>query len=664
MYSDRDLCLASGHYCPQNTEFARQYPCNNGSYNNVTGSQSDAACQLCSPGSYCPQPGLEEPAGLCSGGWYCTIGSWTGQPAVLGIDSGSSCDCPAQSIGGKCVAGEFCPPGGSSALPCTPGYYCATEGLSAVTGGCQAGSYCTGSATMATPVAELFGDVCPKGNYCPFASPAPLPCVEGTFNDFFGSQDSTSCLPCTAGMFCSGVGRALPNGQCDVGWFCPEGMIAPQPAGNQCLAGHECQVGSGIQTACESGYYQPLAESGACLECPAGMYCDRNEAILEEQSGVGAPSHGVVTPKICPSGFFCPNYTKTQRENPCPIGTYSNTTSLESLAECRDCPQGYFCEAENITEPTGKCTAGYFCVLRSDTPMPVTSAIGGPCAQGTYCVEGSYTPIPCPKGTYGDRDRLQSLGDCTICPAGEFCDISSGTAPGGSCLAGFYCSGGSQKANPVSESYGAECPAGSYCLIHSGLPTLCPAGTYQPSTQMVDSSACISCDAGNFCDSPGLAAVSGDCLVGHYCLGGAITSAPINDSTGDICPAGSYCILGSPQHTFCPNGTYVDHTGASSCLDCPEGYYCVNRDRSDPCSAGYYCPANTGANLQPCPTGTYAPNPGLGRSDQCSQCDGGKYCQHPGLAAVTGPCDPGYYCKSGKTIARLTGVTFILLQIR
>ena len=40
---------------------------------------------------------------------------------------------------------------------------------------------------------------------------------------------------------------------------------------------------------------------------PIGKYCDRNEAVNEQQSGVSAPSHGVVTPKDCPAGFACPN---------------------------------------------------------------------------------------------------------------------------------------------------------------------------------------------------------------------------------------------------------------------------------------------------------------------------------------------------------------------
>jgi len=55
--------------------------------------------------------------------------------------------------------------------------------------------------------------------------------------------------------------------------------------------------------------------------------------------------------QICPAGFYCPNSTETGRQFPCPEVTYSNTTGLESLAECRDCPEGY-----------------RYCVLRSVTP--------------------------------------------------------------------------------------------------------------------------------------------------------------------------------------------------------------------------------------------------------------------------------------------------------
>ena len=112
---------------------------------------------------------------------------------------------------------------------------------------------------------------------------------------------------------------------------------------------------------------------------------------------LGAPSHGVVTPKDCPAGFYCPNGTETVHQYPCPIGTYSNTTRLENEGDCRLCPPGYYCEATNITEPTDKCDAGYYCILGSSSPQPSLPTEGGTCPQGTWCEQGWSNPTPCPK---------------------------------------------------------------------------------------------------------------------------------------------------------------------------------------------------------------------------------------------------------------------------
>ena len=137
-------------------------------------------------------------------------------------------------------------------------------------------------------------------------------------------------------------------------------------------------------------------------------------------------------------------------------------------------------------------------------------------------------------------------------------------------------------------------------------------------------------------------------LSGYYCIRGADNDAPTDGITGDICPEGSYCPQASSTHIYCPNGTYTNHTGAWSCYTCPEGYYCTNRDRADPCLPGYYCPEGTGADLQPCPAGTFNPSSAIGKESDCTQCEGGKYCQLPGLSNYTGECDAGYYCQSGK----------------
>ena len=501
-----------GHYCPAQTEFAEQYPCNNGTFNNNTGAQNDSSCTMCTPGYYCPSHGLTAPAGPCAGGWYCTLGSWTDKPGVLGNDSGSDCHCPLQSIGGKCKAGTYCPEGSSEPIVCDGGSYCATDELDAVSGPCDAGFYCSPGSTMQNPVSETFGDVCPQGNYCPENSPAPTQCPEGTYSDQYQNENISHCLPCTGGMYCGGAGNILPDDDCDVGWFCPAGSTVPQPPGNECLAGHECPQPSSAEVPCASGYYQPDVGQGSCFNCPPGMYCDQNEAIAEEQSGVNESSHGVVTPKICPAGYYCPEGTQTATQNSCPIGTFSNDTGLANSSQCTQCTPGYYCDNPNINEPTGQCFAGYYCTLGAIEPTP--SANGGECPQGTYCVTGSPQAVDCPKGTYGSAARLTALADCTFCPSGEFCDSPGLSAPSGQCDEGFYCSNASEAANPVGQTYGNECPAGNYCPAGSGNPTACDAGTYNPLTRSVNISACVPCDPGKYCDVTGMDAVAGNCTEG------------------------------------------------------------------------------------------------------------------------------------------------------
>lgn len=38
-------------------------------------------------------------------------------------------------------------------------------------------------------------------------------------------------------------------------------------------------------------------------------------------------------------------------------------------------------------------------------------------APGHYCAVG--VAVPCPSGTYGSKEGLQRLRDCTMCPAGR-----------------------------------------------------------------------------------------------------------------------------------------------------------------------------------------------------------------------------------------------------
>ena len=593
---------------------------------------------------------MSAPAGTCDPGWFCTLGSWSAQPTIQGADNGGTCECPSVTMGGQCRAGTYCPAGSSAPIECDGGSYCDADGLDAPTGLCDAGYYCNSSAIMSNPTSDPTGDTCPKGHYCPAGSAAPVPCPPGTFNDMFTQQELSNCQPCTAGEYCAGYGNEATDGQCDAGWYCLAGQNVTQPEGMQCLGGHQCPQGSPQLDPCESGTYQPNVEQDHCLDCPRGKYCDRDEAIAEEQSGVGQPSHGVVTPKDCPAGFYCPLGTETSRQYPCPVGTFSNTTGLEAESECIDCTPGDYCDAQNLTQPSGKCFAGFYCSLKAIRGDPTDASEGGnECPEGSYCEEGSAAPVDCPKGTYSNVKRLTLESECTVCTSGFYCSQTGLNNPEGPCLAGYYCNNGSQSDTPVSETYGDECPEGFYCPQQSHTPTPCPEGSYNPDKRRIDSSSCADCEPGTYCGTSGLAAPTGNCTAGFYCTLGAVSSSPSNGSTGGICPEGFYCPTGSHTPLACRNGTYANHTGATECYTCPAGYYCIDGINALFCKAGFYCPEGTGADLLPCPQGRFSVSSGLPDVTACTNCDGGKYCHTQGLALPTGNCSAGYYCTEGRS---------------
>ena len=84
---------------------------------------------------------------------------------------------------------------------------------------------------------------------------------------------------------------------------------------------------------------------------------------------------------------------------------------------------------------------------------------------GHYCPAGTQvsTQYQCPAGTYNPSTGSTAVSDCIDCPGGQYCEGTGNSAPTGYCYAGWYCSGGSDKAN--STTYGGKCLPGTYCPI-------------------------------------------------------------------------------------------------------------------------------------------------------------------------------------------------------
>lgn len=69
-------------------------------------------------------------------------------------------------------------------------------------------------------------------------------------------------------------------------------------------------------------------------------------------------------------------------------------------------------------------------------------------------------------------------------------------------------------------------------------------------------SDCEPCNLGHYCNGTGRTDVSGPCASGYFCLRGAKIPKPNNDSTGGICPRGSFCEAGK-QPEKCAPGTSI-----------------------------------------------------------------------------------------------------------
>ncbi|XP_074535628.1 uncharacterized protein LOC141797844 [Halichoeres trimaculatus] len=287
------LC-PKGHYCPPGTQSGVAFPCPAGAFSRQMGLSSKSGCELCPPGRYCSSSGLAAPTGLCSPGYLCIHGSESAQP-----EEGPT--------GGRCSPGSYCPQGTSYMVPCPAGtfssingavskevcqpcltgHYCAGIGLSAPSGLCKPGFYCTQGSNTATPrvtgdttspsplpddstQGQFHGDVCPAGHYCPEGSAKPSPCPPGTFSGRSAAESEADCEACYAGTYCPMWAQTSADLLCPPGWYCPQGSVSGHQPEYQCPSGFACPIGSAEPTICGPGTFQPSSGQSTCNTCPPG----------------------------------------------------------------------------------------------------------------------------------------------------------------------------------------------------------------------------------------------------------------------------------------------------------------------------------------------------------------------------------------------------------
>ncbi|CAK8677709.1 unnamed protein product [Clavelina lepadiformis] len=697
------LPCPAGHYCPRGTKFDKQYFCEAGKFNNMTGQSDESSCQLCTGGMYCPGTGNEEPYDYCDEGYYCVAGSSSAKPFVTGLTMGGSvgncstlfdCVCPVlpDTIGGVCTPGYYCPRGSDKPRACTDGMYCPDYEMHEPLADCSAGYFCVNGSAVSDQ------NECPPGYYCEAGTGVPSPCPDGTYSSTTKNLDVSYCQRCTPGMYCEGNHNEMPTGNCSAGYYCPGGDSSQYS--KICSAHHRCPTGSINQTVCDAGTYQPETGKAVCEICPVEFICSPDEGVTLDK-------------EACPAGHYCPR--GTPKAQPCPVGTYLNLTGGGSESDCRDCPGGEFCDLPGLVEPSGNCFAGYYCSGRSGSSQPsdvnVTETATGlftgnsVCPAGYYCPNSTTNPEPCRAGSFSNDTRLSDSSQCLLCPAGKYCS-SDGMSDGDAapdCAAGYVCVGGAVSPTPDDAtgypcpkgyycpsgttvplgcppgSYGPDlgadscvpCPAGSvcssanmtsvepcwqgyYCPINTSSPEPCPESTYNNQYNAKDESRCISCPSGFFCNGTGNAEPTGPCSAGYLCERGSSTPTPSGSSStispyNGPCPVGKWCGVGATDSVNCPSGTMRNSTGAASeaeCNPCDPGFYCLYEGQSSPtgpCRCGSYCPgndSNTSPTQYPCPIGNYCPE----QSAKPVPCPAGQY-QGDQSECSCDSCPPGYYCQ-------------------
>ncbi len=617
------VCTA-GSYCPLGSSLP--IACPSGTFNNLTGSVSLAACRACSPGQFCAGLRNIAPTGPCTSGYFCNGSASTPNPN----DNVTGAICPL---------GSFCTVASSRHTLCPPGSYSPSLGLAACIP-CPAGSLCASSGMIAP-------GTCPIGFYCPENSSNPTGCPFGTIGNRTGLISITECTPCPPSSYCSGTGLATPSGLCSAGYFCQSGanMSAPmnQVGASVCPAGFFCPIGTSSPVVCPAGSFCGGGNSGPVV-CPAGTYSDVSGLSVCKTCPRGRFCRLNTTSLVqsdCPAGYFCPAGIASYVNFTCLAGTFSNQTSLGDVSECSSCPGGMFCGGSALVSPSGQCSAGFYCAGGASVSNPQDGVTGNVCPRGSYCPSGSRYPVPCVRG--------------------RFCGNVGMTAPGASCSAGYICIENATTSMPVDGVSGFVCPAGSFCMSGALSPVSCPSGTWSNRTGLGSMDECEICPPGRFCPTSGMTQPGPLCTAGYYCPGGR--DEPSNSSL--LCSAGYYCPMGSGVSTqvACPAGTFRGAVGGASVVDCavcPAGMVCVIGTAVPVvCPIGSYCPPGTQSSLQfRCPVGTFGASLGLSTLSSCSACLAGMACTASGLSQPDVSCSAGYFCLGGAASSTpLDGIT-------
>ncbi|KAJ1420393.1 hypothetical protein B484DRAFT_351281 [Ochromonadaceae sp. CCMP2298] len=694
----------AGSYCQGGLKIV----CGAGSWGGEFG-QSAANCSgACQEGHYCPLGSISPTEVKCgSPDRYCKVGSFKPLQVAEGYYSsgGDMATRSAQIISPPghfalagllyvCPAGSYGATSGLSSASCSGpcdvrGFYCPTGSVSPVMRYCGGDDRFCPALTFAPILvhsgfysADYLYESCPPGQWRNLtllqASAAPH-----SYTPIVTEQGTQPCQLCPNGTY-----KAVPGDHKSLCLACDEAQMQSTPGRLQCacltvLGGGFLSWFNITSSLCQSKVLSqvPLIDSSAWI------FNTSNHPFSSGASN---------TPGTGSDSYSLTRYAQA----PCEAGHYC----LQGLRY--KCPQGRFGALSQETRALceGVCSAGYFCLAASTSPMSY------PCGGANFiCPEESFEPLLVPAGYYSNEDTPPLLRhSMSLCPMGYHCP---GDGLRYACGQGTF----TDKLGTVNAHCMGSCDRGHYCLPAStdrrqhqcGNSTVyCPRGSSAPTIVLPGFyGAFTGPDAGeqflweSGADADGTVgnatfSVELPCEAGYYCTGGIkYPCAPgtygwrvgmTNRLCGGLCAAGYYCpsymdpLPGAPAYTVWPGAPHLTATDLE-CGDveqyCPRGSHYPStvgggnystggseKARSSAASlsssGGLTSPsgAGTGGNL------LSAAQVNRTRTAQ-RQCEPGTYCEAgipilcpPGTfgssyglsdAACTGLCPAGFYCPGG-----------------
>ena len=610
--------------------------CLPGTFSKSYGANSSAACQKCPIGTY-----SNAYASQCNECYPGTFSNMTGSEDCTPCPAGSFSTIPAansSSVCQKCPEGMYSKQGNSACAFCYEGTFADKPGTADECSPCPGGTFSPRFGANSSSTCER----CPIGSYsypssssCSFCNEGTYQnrtgqgfcyfCPGGTYSDVIGANSSSVCQPCAIGYFAKeGSSSCLT---CYAGSYsnrtkardcigCPPGTFSTAIAANSSSTCQKCPIGTFAQK----------PGSSICALCPRGSF---------------APATGLSSCISCPVGFTT-NFTGSNSPGECTPcwGDTTNSGDDDDVSYDDDYTLNSFCVVGSATAtPTASGTTSK---TASSSRSSSASATISPSASLTMTSSAVPSSTVSTTPSSSSSTSFRPKPPVTMRPTSSaYPSFSSSTAPSISASASASASSSASatasatatvsliKDNALSRA--SISPSSS--AKHSQPPSQSPSSTASSSitsSQTASSIATMSSTA-----SPSATASTPSCPQGFILT---------NQSICEACPAGFYLTsnssssLSSSEETTntctpCPSG-YVSEKGQSECKPCNAGSFASGPSTCTPCAAGTYSSyAGYGTNCTLCEVGTYVNTTG---ATSCIACDPRTLC--PAGSAVPGPC--------------------------